>query len=526
LRQHRILTRLASIATVLTASAALVVLGAAPAGADNGFPSVTTIANTTGPLGVAAMGTYLYESGPYFNPDPTQFPVQQYVNVVDAATVSVGPGYQIPSMLASAFCQSNSCPADYYVEPYMAVSQGLGGFPAGDVFITQGANIYEMPAGGGPITLFTTVPGLFSNVPLSGGYPEYASGITFDNVGTFGYDMIVTSTNGSVWAVPFAGPATEIGNMGTVIEGPSVAPASFSAYAGDVLVAAEDQNAVLALSPAGVKSTVAIAPSSTVNWAEGTQVVPSPLCGMPGPGGTNYSWFGSMYGNSTVGGLPTSSFTGLSGDVVVQGEDSGMITLLSSSSSTSVTSTQIETNLPQQEGATMDQCTPDPPPPPTGTARTVGFWRNKNGNAVLDPDSDGVLEHPQLVQLGNSLFGANVTTIQTSNSILAGGICAEVSCTPLSADLHEKTFGVLAAQTLALSYNMADTSFQGLVFSSCSPYLTGPLTSLGLSTSSSLEQVLKVANSLIAGAGAGGTTTQAEAGAMNGLLGQCVNLER
>lgn len=523
LTKHRILTRLASTTAVLALGAAVVGLGAAPAGADNGFPAVTTIASIVGPLGVAAMGTNLYESGPYFGPS---FPVQQYVNVVNAATGAVSASYPIPSMLASTFCQSNSCPADYYVEPYMATSPGLGGFQPGVVFITQGANIYEMPAGGGPITFFTSVPGLFPNVPLSVGFPEYASGINFDNVGSFANDMIVSSTNGTVWAVTSAGASTEIGDVGTVIEGPSVAPASFVAYAGDVLVAAEDANAVLAIAPGGAVSTVASSPSSTLDWAEGTQVVPSPLCGMPGPGGVNYSWFGSMFGNSTVGGLPTSSFTGLSGDVVVQGEDSGQVTLLSSTSAGSVTALTIESGLPQQEGATMDQCTPAPPTPPTGTARTVGFWRNKNGNALLDPDGSGVLENPPSASIGGGSNHVVVTTLQTSNAILSGGICSYVSCSPLSANLHANTFAVLAAQTLAMSYNMADTTFQGLVFSQCSPDITPALMGLGLTTSSSLQQVLTVANQLIAGAGAGGTTTQAQAGAMNSLLGECVNLER
>lgn len=393
----RTLTRLATMTAVCLTSAVLVAIGASSAADGTTSISAADVANIAGPLGVAAVGNTLYVSNPYFSPQGAgQFPVAQSVNVTDVATGSVTASYPIPSMLSSAFCQTNSCPADYYVEPYLAVSSGAGGFAAGEVFITQGPNIYEMAPGGGQISLFTTVPGLFTAVPLSDGFPEYASGITFDTVGSFGDDMIVTSTNGSVYQVTSTGTASLVGNVGTTIEGPAVAPPAFVEYAGDVLVGAEDANEVLAVSPAGVTSPVA-----PVAWAEGVQVVPSTLCGAAGPDGTDYTWFGSAFGNNLVNGIPTADFSGLSGDVIAQGEDSGMVTLISSPSSTSTTATTILSGLGQQEGATVDQCSTPTPCPPVhvrwhySALGTSGSW---SGTATCPTNATSLTMGPQSME--------------------------------------------------------------------------------------------------------------------------------
>src|SRR5579862_9855295 len=41
-------------------------------------------------------------------------------------------------------------------ENYIAVSAGLGGFPAGDVYVTQGQSITHIPAAGGSSSTFVT----------------------------------------------------------------------------------------------------------------------------------------------------------------------------------------------------------------------------------------------------------------------------------------------------------------------------------------------------------------------------------
>jgi hypothetical protein len=82
---------------------------------------------------------------------------------------------------------------------------------------------------------------------------------------------------------------------------------------------------------------------------------------------------------------------------------------------------------------------------------------------------------------------------------------------------------VLAAQTLALTYNINNISgFSSNTIGSLG--CTAP-SGLGLTSSSTMSQVLVVANSLIDGSTSAGTTTQAQAGAMNSLLGGCINIE-
>ena len=68
-------------------------------------------------------------------------------------------------------------------EEYIAISPGLGGFPASYVYVVQGTNIVQVTPDGLTVTVFTTIPLL----------PCNHNGITFDHVGTFGFDMIITA---------------------------------------------------------------------------------------------------------------------------------------------------------------------------------------------------------------------------------------------------------------------------------------------------------------------------------------------
>ena len=87
-------------------------------------------------------------------------------------------------------------------EDYIAVSPGLGGFTKGAVFVTQGQNIVQIAPTGGAAAFFTNIPGL----------TDTHTGIAFDGVGTFGYQMILTGQNGNIYAVNAAGVATLLGS--------------------------------------------------------------------------------------------------------------------------------------------------------------------------------------------------------------------------------------------------------------------------------------------------------------------------
>ena len=94
----------------------------------------------------------------------------------------------------------------YPVEKYLAVApiqSTAAGFTPRDVFITQGADIFKFS--GGIVTPFATLGCPFSD----------HSSLTFDHVGTFGFDLIATCENGPVWKVDGAGTVTPIAIVGS-----------------------------------------------------------------------------------------------------------------------------------------------------------------------------------------------------------------------------------------------------------------------------------------------------------------------
>jgi hypothetical protein len=174
----------------------------------------------------------------------------------------------------------------------------------------------------------------------------------------------------------------------------------------------------------------------------------------------------------------------------------------------------------------------------------MGYWGNQNGHAVLDKNGDGRMDSAVVIGSGTagvtSGRSANVTTIALSDKIEGPKACdagqpsiwtcsGTRSGQGLSGDLQLGTLNTLAGQTLALTYNIRLTqgySGQTVNALGCASYLAGSLSSapVGLSGSSTVNQVLTAANKLIANSAAGGSTRQAQAGPMNSLLG-CLNRE-
>ena len=167
--------------------------------------------------------------------------------------------------------------------------------------------------------------------------------------------------------------------------------------------------------------------------------------------------------------------------------------------------------------------------------KTMGFWGNKNGNARLDPGGDGTIDIPS--NLGGGSRFVLVDTILENNKIEpsqlnACGLGAPIIFGTLTTDctlsINRGTLNTLAGQTLALDHNISLISGylgQTVAGLSCTAFLTSPLTALGLSSTSTVSNVLAVANTLIGNSALGGSTTQPQAGAMNSLLG-CLNREQ
>ena len=160
-----------------------------------------------------------------------------------------------------------------------------------------------------------------------------------------------------------------------------------------------------------------------------------------------------------------------------------------------------------------------------------GFWGNTNGHVVLDANANGNLD--AAVTIGGGPRQFTIVTIAESNKILSNDACQAGSPTifscagNLSNALKQNTLENLVAHTLALAYNISlipDYSGQTVATLGCSALITSSLTALGLSSSSTVNQVLAAANSRITSSTAGGTTTQTEGGDFSALL-NCVNQE-
>ena len=158
---------------------------------------------------------------------------------------------------------------------------------------------------------------------------------------------------------------------------------------------------------------------------------------------------------------------------------------------------------------------------------TMGFWGNKNGQAML---------------AANSAFGANAVTLG-SNSLTTcwvkvdsaaksltifpsklNGMSILTNCTAgnlLDSGINTGSLNTLLGQTLALSYNILyKGSFAGQPIGGMGCTAVGTLT-----PASTVENARDYANSLIANAKKGGTVvTQSQIGGANTLLG-CLNAE-
>jgi len=181
----------------------------------------------------------------------------------------------------------------------------------------QEGQLFEITNGGSTVTLFAT----FANAGKD-------MGLTYDQVGNFSHDLIVTGSSGRVWTVNQTAVVTLIANLNTHIEGPAVAPWSFGAFGGDVLVGSTPKNAVFAVSPTGVVSKVA-------KWKQAESVAFPSNCDC-GFGSTPAIFFVANVSSGAIEAYPASYFSSLSGLGFVDGEINGGI---GSFTSTGVTTT-------------------------------------------------------------------------------------------------------------------------------------------------------------------------------------------
>ncbi len=253
------------------------------------MPNPSTFVTVNQPIGIAAtQDGLLYTQYCVAHPgEPTIF------KVTDTGT---------PSVFAPTFPSAAGC-----VEKYLDVNPGLGPWAnkVRYVYVTQGSEVFEITPDGSTVTLFATIP---SGVTTH-------TGITFDRVGTFNNDMILTDITGNVFRVDSAGAVTQVANVNASIENPAVVPAALGPHGGEVWVAAESAGTVYSVSASGTVSVIA----SGISGAENVTVIPAAPTQLGSSGG---AYFAADFPVRIIK-FPASDFTGLGGNVLVGQESPG-----------------------------------------------------------------------------------------------------------------------------------------------------------------------------------------------------------
>ena len=201
-------------------------------------------------------------------------------------------------------------------EHFVASSLGLGGFPNRDVYVAAGNGIIHIDhagnSGSATITSVNGVPGSTLASPVRG--------ILFDAIGTFGNDMLVTTSGGQIYRVDSSGAATLLASVGEDTEGLDIAPlGTFGPYAGQLIVASEGSGRLRAITTGG--AVTIINPNNLIAGAEELTFVPLNLglSGNPVEG-----FYGANYTPNVVKG-DASEFAGMQGDIIVTGEFSHIV---------------------------------------------------------------------------------------------------------------------------------------------------------------------------------------------------------
>jgi len=270
-------------------------------------------------------------------------------------------------------------------ENYLTISSGLGGFTAGDRYVT-GASVMN-----------SANEAVYKNgsfLPFIDGIPasNHHAGITFDTAGTFGFDLIVTAEGSVTGYNPAATPQFHYpAPMNYVLEGATVAPLTYSPCPGCLFITGELSTNVNNPNPVGMGAIFFVTPGTP----SGSMV--TTLTDTPGPEpeglvfvGNNlsctlggYSYFVSGYAtaadlddpSSTTGAIlayTPAQLSTVAGQFLVPDEGSlaGGPGKISAFSAATGTFSPFSATQYQLEGSTILQCPAGPVCviPPSGTA--------------------------------------------------------------------------------------------------------------------------------------------------------------
>ena len=392
--------------------------------------------NVPSPVGVAATPTALYVST-YGSPTVTDCNVIWSVDKSGNATAYAD--------LADA--TNGACETD---EVYLAVAPGpFGSYPGGELFATDGPNVFAISPGGcGMSATCVTQVATLSDLPYVEGGPPDANGgshtgLTFaGTTGPFANDLIAVGENGSnsgdVYTLTASGlvvTATLLTTISSATEGleaPSILPASWGAYAGDIITVSDQANSVYFVKSDGTFTTMT--DSTNLEGVEATAVVPSSPCNY---GGSSY--FASMYNetknnpnpppatlpNPTLEGWSPTTLSGLAGDVLVNTEGNSAdappylgVLALSPNSPTFTPPAKVATfddstdAAWQQEGGSMANC----PLNTTGVSTSLSATGVTTSRTITVPSGTAVTDQATLSGESSGAGGTVQYTVYTDTS--------------------------------------------------------------------------------------------------------------
>lgn len=456
IRIHRGIARSRVLVIVAVLATAGTLIGAGARAAVAATPSV--FATIDEPVGVAAANGRLLV---------TQDCSSDVSSIDSHGNVSTFASLPVPARL----CQ----------ERYIAVSPGLGHWPLGWAYVTQNHRIYQISPDGLEAGLFAKIPAL----------PVDSAGITFDTIGDFGYDMIVTGHDGTVYRVNAQGVSTLVASSGVQVEGPNVAPRSFAPYGGDVLLATKFNNEVLAVDPSGAVSVVTPVDHDT------EQVAPLPptRCDTAFGGA---AWFLAEEDAGQIVSFPTSDFAGLSqANALAQSElqmDIFLLTSNGTSVSSSTFSPPVGTPGPDGEGlegsafancGSLTLSSPFGAPGATigftGTGylpgETVGVTFDGTSVASTTANGSGGISGSFVVPAAADLGAHNVVANGSSSGVTEGETFTVPTNWPMFHNLPTRT-GVNTAESIITRQNVSQLTL-GWTGATGGPIRTSPVVANG-----------------------------------------------
>jgi len=284
-------------------------------------------AGCMGNLGLCDFGGLMYQPA-----------LSRFIVDANVGPIVAGKLYTFPAAggvnSATAFAQSTGI-ADLtsLFETNIVFSTGLGGFNNNDVFVSAGCKIYDIAPDGSSATLLATVPG---------GFTKYV-GLVMDttvNNPPFNNNLVAVTPDGNAFTITSAGVVTLVGNFG-VVEGESpmgtpppgtnagfeqpviIPPSQSSPIAGQLVVAAEQNDVVLAMSKAGVVTTVASTATGLPTFFGSPQFGMETLLLLPptiGTAGVPDGLFTIQSGDNILYNAPSSQFTALPNHLITGSE--------------------------------------------------------------------------------------------------------------------------------------------------------------------------------------------------------------